>query len=163
MAKEIEVKKKARIKESGSMDVLGYLNKPYTKCSKHNKSKTLLIKIGRDKSYRFLRYNNLLIEKRKNYITTTNSNHMYKKYKNLAKDHVPTRPEQLWGSDITYTNTENGHNYLALVTEAYSKKIMGYKLDNHMRTSLYKEALDIAIKNRKHHNQKLIHHSDKGI
>ena len=53
------------------------------------------IKIGRDKFYRFLRLNNLLIPKNKNYITTTNSNHMYKKYKNLVKDHVPTRPEQL--------------------------------------------------------------------
>ena len=121
------------------------------------------IKIGRDKFYRFLRLNNLLIPKTKNYITTTNSNHMYKKYKNLVKDHVPTRPEQLWVSDITYIKTENGHNYLALVTDAYSKQIMGYKLDNHMRTSLCKEALAMAIKNRKYPKQKLIHHSDRGF
>ncbi len=107
------------------------------------------IKIGRDKFYRFLRLHNLLIPKRKNYITTTNSNHMYRKYKNLVKDKVPNRPEQLWVSDITYIKTENGHNYLALVTDAYSKQIMGYKLDNHMRTSLCSEALDMAIKNRK--------------
>ena len=59
------------------------------------------IKIGRDKFYRFLRLNNLLIPKTKNYITTTNSNHMYKKYKNLVKDHVPTRPEQLWVSEFS--------------------------------------------------------------
>ncbi len=83
------------------------------------------IKIGRDKFYRFLRHHNLLIPKRKNYITTTNSNHMYKKYKNLIKDQVPTRPEQLWVSDITYIKTENGHNYLALITDAFSKQIMG--------------------------------------
>ncbi|WP_371326830.1 IS3 family transposase [Seonamhaeicola sp. S2-3] len=121
------------------------------------------IKIGRDKFYRFLRLNNLLIPKTKNYITTTNSNHMYKKYKNLVKDHVPTRPEQLWVSDITYIKTENGHNYLALVTDAYSKQIMGYKLDNHMRTSLCTEALAMAIKNRKYPKQKLIHHSDRGF
>ncbi|WP_249033299.1 IS3 family transposase [Winogradskyella sediminis] len=121
------------------------------------------IKIGRDKFYRFLRLNNLLIPKTKNYITTTNSNHMYKKYKNLVKDHVPTRPEQLWVSDITYIKTENGHNYLALVTDAYSKQIMGYKLDNHMRTSLCKDALAMAIKNRKYPKQKLIHHSDRGF
>ncbi|WP_244266772.1 IS3 family transposase [Winogradskyella sediminis] len=121
------------------------------------------IKIGRDKFYRFLRLNNLLIPKTKNYITTTNSNHMYKKYKNLVKDHVPTRPEQLWVSDITYIKTQYGHNYLALITDAYSKQIMGYKLDNHMRTSLCSEALAMAIKNRKYPDQKLIHHSDRGF
>lgn len=121
------------------------------------------IKIGRDKFYRFLRLNNLLVPKTKNYITTTNSNHMYRKYKNLVKDHVPTRPEQLWVSDITYIKTENGHNYLTLVTDAYSKQIMGYKLDNHMRTSLCIEALAMAIKNRKYHNLKLMQHSDRGL
>ncbi|MFT6602201.1 MAG: transposase InsO family protein [Dokdonia donghaensis] len=121
------------------------------------------IKIGRDKFYNFLRLHNLLVPKRKNYTTTTNSNHMYKKYKNLVKDQVPTRPEQLWVSDITYIKTENGHNYLALVTDAYSKQIMGYNLDNHMRTSLCTEALAMAVKNRKYPNQKLIHHSDRGF
>ena len=121
------------------------------------------IKIGRDKFYRFLRHHNLLIPKRKNYITTTNSNHMYKKYKNLIKDQVPTRPEQLWVSDITYIKTENGHNYLALITDAFSKQIMGYKLHNHMKTSLCSDALDMAIKNRKYPNKKLIHHSDRGF
>ena len=121
------------------------------------------IKIGRDKFYRFLKLNKLLVPKSKNYITTTNSNHMFKKYKNLVKDQVPTRPEQLWVSDITYIKTENGHNYLALVTDAYSKQIMGYNLGNHMRTSLCTEALAMAIKNRKYPSQKLIHHSDRGF
>lgn len=121
------------------------------------------IKIGRDKFYRFLRLNNLLIPKSKNYITTTNSNHMFKKYKNIVKDKVPNRPEQLWVSDITYIKTQKGHNYLALVTDAYSKQIMGYKLDNHMKTSLCADALKMAIKNRKYPNKKLIHHSDRGF
>ncbi|WCO03665.1 IS3 family transposase [Psychroserpens ponticola] len=121
------------------------------------------IKIGRDKFYRFLRYYNLLVPKRKNYITTTNSNHMYRKYKNIVKDHVPTRPEQLWVSDITYIKTQDGHNYLAIVTDAYSKQIMGYKIDNHMRTSLCTDALAMAIKNRKYPSHKLIHHSDRGF
>ena len=121
------------------------------------------IKIGRDKFYRFLRLHKLLVPKTKNYITTTNSNHMFKKYKNLVKDQVPNRPEQLWVSDITYIKTQYGHNYLALVTDAYSKQIMGYKLDNHMRTSLCIDALAMAIKNRKYPNQKLIHHSDRGF
>ena len=121
------------------------------------------INIGRDKFYRFLRLNNLLIPKRKNYLTTTNSNHIFRKYKNIVKDKIPTRPEQLWVSDITYIKTENGHNYLAIVTDAFSKQIMGYKIDNHMKTSLCKDALDMAIKNRKYPNKKIIHHSDRGF
>ncbi|WP_299016482.1 DDE-type integrase/transposase/recombinase [uncultured Polaribacter sp.] len=106
---------------------------------------------------------NFLVPKLKNYITTTDSKHQFRKYKNLIKDKVPTRPEQLWVSDITYIKTENGHNYLAIVTDAYSKQIMGYKLANHMRTSLCTEALAMAIKNRKYPNKGLIHHSDRGF
>ena len=121
------------------------------------------INIGRDKFYRFLRYYNLLIPRRKNYHVTTNSKYQFRKYKNLVKDQVPRRPEQLWVTDITYIKTEKGHNYLALVTDAYSKQIMGYNLDNHMKTSLCTEALAMAIKKRKYHNEKLIHHSDRGF
>lgn len=121
------------------------------------------IKIGRDKFYRLLRHYNLLVPKLKSYHVTTNSKHLFRKYKNLVKDQVPTRPEQLWVSDITYIKTENGHNYLAIVTDAFSKQIMGYKLDNHMRTSLCTDALAMAIKNRKYPNLKLIHHSDRGF
>lgn len=125
--------------------------------------KTLNIYMGRDKFYRFLRLHNLLIPKRRNYHTTTNSNHLYHKYKNLVKDKVPTRPEQLWVSDITYIKTQNGHNYLALVTDAYSKQIMGYKLASHMKVSLCLDALKMAIKKRKYPNEKIIHHSDRGF
>jgi putative transposase len=121
------------------------------------------IKIGRDKLYDVLRLNNLLDPKLKNYVTTTNSNHLFRKYKNLIKDKVPNRPEQLWVSDITYIKTDKGHNYLAIVTDAYSKQVMGYKLDNNMKTSLCTEALAMAIKNRKYPNKKLIHHSDRGF
>ncbi|WP_302850278.1 IS3 family transposase [Polaribacter sp. AHE13PA] len=87
----------------------------------------------------------------------------FRKYRNLVKNHVPTRPEQLWVSDITYIKTEKGHNYLAFVTDAYSKQIMGYKLDNHMRTSLCTDVLAMAIKNRKYPTKNLIHHSDIGF
>ena len=121
------------------------------------------INIDRDKFYDFLRLNNLLIKKRKNFVTTTNSNHLFRKYKNIVKDQVPNRPEQLWVSDITYIKTLYGHNYLTLVTDAYSKQIMGYKLSNHMRTSLCSDALAMAIKNRRYPNEKLIHHSDRGL
>lgn len=121
------------------------------------------INIGRDKFYRFLRQYNLLVPRLKSYHVTTNSKHHFRKYKNLVKNQIPTRPEQLWVSDITYIKTENGHNYLALVTDAFSKQIMGYKLSNHMKTSLCTQALDMAIKNRKYPDKKLIHHSDRGF
>jgi len=121
------------------------------------------IKMGRDKFFVFLKDYNLLVPKLKNFHITTNSKHQFHKYKNIVKDSVPTRPEQLWVSDITYIKTDNGHNYLALVTDAYSKQIMGFKLANHMKTSLCIDAVKIAIKNRKYPNQKLIHHSDRGF
>ena len=121
------------------------------------------IKMGRDKLFDFLRANNLLVPRLKSFHITTNSKHQFHKYKNIVKDSVPTRPEQLWVSDITYIKTENGHNYLALVTDAYSKQVMGFKLANHMKTSLCIDALEMAIKNRKYPNKKLIHHSDRGF
>jgi transposase InsO family protein len=96
-------------------------------------------------------------------VTTTNSNHQFRKYKNLIKDQVTTRPEQLWVSDITYIKTDNGHNYLAIVTDAYSKQIMGYNLDSHMKTSLCTKALEMAIKNTKYPDEQLTHHSDRGF
>lgn len=128
-----------------------------------NQMENLDIRIGRDKFFRFLRTYNLLIPKRRNYHITTNSNHIYHKYKNLVKDKIPMRPEQLWVSDITYIKTQNGHNYLALVTDAYSKQIMGYKLASHMKVSLCLDALKMALKNRKYPNKKIIHHSDRGF
>jgi len=121
------------------------------------------IKIGRDKFYAFLRHHKLLIPKTKNYHITTNSKHHFYKYKNLITNKIPTRAEQLWVTDITYIKTQKGHSYLALVTDAYSKQIMGYKLDSHMRTSLCMDALKMALKKRKYPNQKLIHHSDRGL
>jgi len=121
------------------------------------------IRMGRDKFYTFLRRNQLLVPKSKSYHITTDSKHQFYKYPNLVQNKVPTRPEQLWVSDITYIKTETGHNYLALVTDAYSKQIMGYHLANHMKASLCTAALSMAIKNRKYPDRSLIHHSDRGF
>ncbi len=121
------------------------------------------IKMGRDKFYTFLRSYQLLVPKSKNYHVTTDSKHQFYKYPNLVQNKVPTRPEQLWVSDITYIKTESGHNYLALVTDAYSKQIMGYHLANHMKASLCTEALAMAVRNRKYPDMPLIHHSDRGF
>ena len=83
--------------------------------------------------------------------------------KNLIENIVPEKPEQIWVSDITYVGNRQNPMYLALVTDAYSKQIMGYKLASHMKVSLCADALKMAIKNRKYPNLKLIHHSDRGI
>jgi len=84
------------------------------------------IKIGRDVLFNFLRAEQLLIKPKRSYTKTTDSKHWMKKYSNLILDLEITRPEQVWVSDITYIKTASGNSYLSLVTDAYSKKIMGY-------------------------------------
>jgi transposase InsO family protein len=120
------------------------------------------IKFGRDKMFTLLRQNDLLIKPRHRYIQTTNSKHWMKKYPNIAKDLQVTLPEQLWVSDITYLKTEEGNCYLSMITDAYSRKIMGYSIADNMEASTVAEALKMAIKNRQFHHQ-LLHHSDRGL
>ena len=110
-----------------------------------------------------MKANNLLVKKTKRFHITTDSKHMFFKSPNRLKGITPTRAEQVWVSDITYISLENNHAYLALVTDVYSKKIMGYKIDTNMRATLVKEALGMALKNRMYHNEDIIHHSDRGI
>lgn len=119
------------------------------------------IKFGRDKLFRLLRENQLLIKPRRRYIQTTNSKHWMRKYPNKAKELDLTAPEQLWVSDITYLKTEEGNCYLTMVTDAYSRKIMGYSIADNMEAITVAKALERALKNRcyKHH---LMHHSDRG-
>lgn len=86
--------------------------------------------IGRD-CVQYLRVNNLLIKPIKNYHTTTNSYHMFRKHKNLIADLPIVRSEQMWVSDITYIGSRGQNSYLALVTDAYSKKtVVGYDLSD---------------------------------
>lgn len=125
--------------------------------------KTNSIKIGRDKFFALLKGNDLLVKKRRKHVRTTDSNHVYKRYRNLIKDYIPTGPEQVWVSDITYLSIESGFVYLSLVTDLYSKQIMGSHVDATLETRGPLEALKMALKNRKHQDSKLIHHSDHGI
>ncbi len=74
-----------------------------------------------------------------------------------------TKPEQVWVSDITYIGSRTNHSYLALITDAYSKKIVGYNFSSSLSADSSIKALNMAIKNRKYKNRSLIHHSDKGI
>jgi putative transposase len=121
------------------------------------------IKVGRDKLFTLLGREGLLIMKRKKYTVTTNSRHWMHKYPNLIKDLIIHRPEQLWVADITYLDTEKASSYLHLITDAYSKQIMGYELCNSMEASSTLKALQMAIGNRKYAQEPLIHHSDRGL
>ena len=125
--------------------------------------KELKIKIGRDKFLQFCREQHLLVPKTKRCFITTDSKHFYYKSPNRIKDMLPVHSEQVFVSDITYIKLEEGYAYLALVTDLYSKKIMGYKLDDNMKAGLVKEALTMAVKNRMYKHKQVIHHSDRGL
>lgn len=121
------------------------------------------IKMGRDKFFDFMRNQHMLVRKTKLYHITTDSNHGFYKSKDLLKDLNINHSEQAFVSDITYIKLASQHAYLALVTDAYSKKIMGYKINTNMRVELVKDALAMAIRNTVHQRQSIIHHSDRGI
>ena len=121
------------------------------------------LKIGRDKFFDILRANHLLIPPKRSYHVTTNSHHRFRKHQNLILDTVISRPEQLWVSDITYIGKREKPCYLSLVTDAYSKKIMGYYVANNLSTESSLMALQMAIKARKDKSLALAHHSDRGL
>ncbi len=121
------------------------------------------LKCGRDKLFDLLGREGMLITKRRKYTQTTNSRHWMRTYPNLILDMVPTRPEQVWVADITYISADKGHEYLHLITDAYSKQIMGHELSNNLEASSTLKALKMAIRNRKYPKSPLIHHSDRGL
>ena len=120
------------------------------------------IKLGRDKMFEILSKNNMLIKNRRRYVQTTNSKHWLKKYPNLIKGIEIDRPEKLWVSDITYIRTDEGFCYLTMITDAYSRKIVGYNISKSLGSEAALQALKMAIKDRKS-SQELIHHSDRGL
>jgi transposase InsO family protein len=85
-----------------------------------------------------------------------------RKYPNLIKEIDINRPEQIWVADITYLRTRDKTYYLHLITDAYSKKIVGYNLSDNLMASSTLQALKMAVINRKYNNN-LIHHSDRGL
>jgi len=121
------------------------------------------IKMGRDALFDLMEANKLLITKRKRRHITTNSNHVYKKYPNLIKGIEPTGPHEIWVSDITYIKSGQEFLYLFLVTDAYSKKIVGHKLAKTLDSMHAVNSLQDAIKNNCQSVSGLIHHSDRGI
>lgn len=121
------------------------------------------IGVGRDKLFAILKANHLLIKAKKSYRKTTDSHHRFHKHKNLVEDIMPSRPEQVWVSDITYIGSRNNHRYLALVTDAYSKKIVGYDLSTSLSAKGAVRALKMGISQRAYKAEQLIHHSDRGL
>jgi len=124
------------------------------------KLKDMGISIGRDCFFNLLRKNKLLVQRRKKYVRTTQSHHRFRIYTNLIKDIEINRTNQVYVSDITYIDTLEGFCYLALITDAYSRKIVGYDLSKSLTVDGSLRALKKALKDGKH-PEKLIHHSDR--
>jgi transposase InsO family protein len=119
--------------------------------------------IGRDHLFSLLSSRRLLVSPKRAYHKTTNSHHHFHCHPNLLKAGVvPQAPEQLWVADITYLPTHAGEAYLSLVTDAYSRKIVGYHVDDNMRADSVKQAFYRALRQRKTNNT-LVHHSDRGV
>lgn len=121
------------------------------------------IKCGRDKLFDLLCRYNLLVNRHKNHLKTTDSRHWMRKYPNLIKTIVPHRPEQIWVADITYIPGNVKRHYLHLITDAYSKQIMGYELSDNLEAKSTVKALKKALANRCYPEANLIHHSDRGL
>lgn len=126
-----------------------------------NKLITHQISFGRDYLFDLLAEHKLLIRQRKRKVITTDSRHWMRKYNNLIKEVNINRPEQVWVSDITYIRLTNQWGYLSLITDAYSRKIMGYSFRQDLAAEGCIEALKMALNNRMY-NQPIIHHSDRG-
>ena len=120
-------------------------------------------KIGRDALFDLLADRGLLITKRKRRgCVTTLSKHRFKKYPNIVRDFIPIAPNQLWVSDITYIHLDQGFAYLSLITDAYSRKIVGFYLSRDLSAKGPLAALKMALSSNPLH-QGLIHHSDRGV
>jgi transposase InsO family protein len=120
------------------------------------------IEVGRDTLFNILRAKEMLVRPRKKYVRTTNSWHRFHKYPNLIKELEIVEPNQVWVADLTYIETLAGFCYLALITDVYSRKIIGYDLSRNLTIEGSQRALRMALKNIPH-PQRPIHHSDRGL
>jgi len=120
------------------------------------------IKVGRDRLFDILRENKMLIRRKRAYTKTTNSFHRFHKYKNLIKDMEITRPNQVWVADITYLRTQKGFCYLSLITDLYSRRIVGHHLNNTLELAGCLRAFKRALW-QSQPGSNVIHHSDRGI
>lgn len=121
------------------------------------------VKIGRDALFDLLAAHSLLVRKKKRRVYTTQSFHWLRKYPNCIKELVPCRTNEVWVSDITYYKTQNGFVYISFITDAYSRKIIGYHAAGTLEAAHTLSALKMAIASAKESLNGLIHHSDRGI
>jgi putative transposase len=121
------------------------------------------IKLGRDRFFDLLREEHLLVERRRSRTRTTNSFHRFRVWPNRVKGLAVTRPDQVWVSDITYIRRRGGFAYLFLVTDVYSRKIVGWTLGETLETRWSLDALAMAIKGAGAPLAGLIHHFDRGV
>jgi transposase InsO family protein len=124
------------------------------------------IKMGRDALFNLLSANHLLVRKRKRRVKTTQSFHWLRKYPNLIKNLVPTSPNHLWVSDITYWKINNNFVYISFITDAYSHKIVGYHVAETLESVETIQALKMALSDffeKSESHFQLVHHSDRGV
>ena len=124
------------------------------------------IKMGRDALFDLLSANHMLVRRRKRKVQTTQSHHWLRKYPNLIRDFVPTAPNQLWVSDITYWKIETGYLYISFVTDTYSHKIVGFHVAETLESIETIQALKMALLDLSRSPEshfELIHHSDRGV
>lgn len=121
------------------------------------------IKMGRDGLFDLLADNGLLVKRRRRSVRTTQSHHWLRKYPNLIKEFIPTSPNVLWVSDITYLKMPKSFLYISLVTDAYSHKIVGYHIAESLEGVQTLRALKMALQTYKQSEKALIHHSDRGV
>lgn len=121
------------------------------------------LKCGRDQLFKLMRYYGLLIRPRRRYIQTTMSKHWLRKWPNIAKDKIINEPDDVWVSDITYLKTQEGNCYLNMITDVFSRKIVGFAVAGNMEAETMAEALKMALSQRKAPQKSTIHHSDRGL
>ena len=123
------------------------------------------IKLGRDKFFEVLRQNGLLIKPKRIRAKTTCSYHHFNKYPNLIETHIPLRCNEIWVSDITYVwlKQQDKFCYLNLITDLYSRKIVGHCVYEDLSVKGSITALQQALKQRTDKSLSLIHHSDRGV
>ena len=129
---------------------------------KHKVEFTPDLALGRDKFFDFMRDEGLLIRRRRKFVKTTNSDHGFRIYEIKIKGALITNPNQVWVSDITYISTFQGFMYLALITDLFSRKIVGYDISDSLESEGCKRALKRALSLVKY-PEGIIHHSDRGI
>jgi len=111
--------------------------------------------------YRLMREDNLLCVRKRKFVVTTDSNHTHKVYPNLAPSLILTAPDQLWRADITYSRLRDEFVFLAVILDAYSRRVIGWALDRTMEDELTLTALRMAL-SRRVVPAGLVHHSDRG-